>query len=58
MPGLGRRFQQLDLLTENEALAAHAFDRDGNDLPVLDQLLAQRGATRGLRQLRIRLRPA
>ena len=42
----GRRLrgslQQSDLVLEDEPLPAHAFDLDGNELAVVDELLAQR----------------
>jgi hypothetical protein len=43
------RFQQLDVLPEDEAFAAHALDLDRNELAELDQLLAQRVSSRVLR---------
>ena len=45
-----RRFQQLDVLAEDEALAADALDLHGNELAVLDQLRAQRGSSRMVRR--------
>ena len=46
---LRRRLQQLDVLADDEAFAAHALDLDGNELAALDQLLAERGSSRVLR---------
>src|SRR5437870_3249379 len=46
---LRRRFEQLHFLSEDETLAAHALDLDGNDLSELNEVLAQRGPPRGLR---------
>ncbi len=39
---LRRILQQPDLVLQDEALPAHALDRHGDELAVLDQLLAQR----------------
>ena len=39
--GSRRSSQQLDLLAEDEAPAAHVLHLDGNELPALDELLAQ-----------------
>src|SRR5437773_1261210 len=55
---LRRRLQQLDVLSEDEALAAHARDLDWNELAALDELLAQDVPPRVLRPLRVRLRGA
>jgi hypothetical protein len=40
---LRRRFQQRDVLADDEAFAAYALDVDGNELAQLDQLLAEGG---------------
>ena len=38
---LGRPFERRDLLAEDEALCAHTLHLDRNELPALDELLAQ-----------------
>src|SRR5919108_1194237 len=53
---LTRRYEQLDLRAQDEALAAHALDFDRDQLAVLDELLAQRGPSRMARTVRARLR--
>src|ERR671919_1570500 len=55
---LRRRFEQSDLVAEDEALAAHALDLDGNEVAVLDELLAERGSARMPRPPRVGLRGA
>src|SRR5206468_3290604 len=55
---LRRLFQQLDVLAEDKALAAHALDRDRNELAELDELLAERVPARVVRPARVGLRGA
>lgn len=53
-----RRLKQLDLLPDDEALAAQTLDLDGNELAELEQLLAQLVSSRHVRPTRVRLRGA
>src|SRR5205085_11212368 len=55
---LGRRREQLDLVAQDEALAAHALDLDGNQLALGDELLAERRPSRVPRPVGTRLRGA
>src|SRR5687768_7813215 len=55
---LRRRFEQSDLVAEDEALAAHALDLDGNEVAVLNELIAERGSARMPRPPRVGLRGA
>src|SRR4029450_1693621 len=53
---LRRVSDQLDLVAQNEALAAHGLDVDGNQLAVSEELLSQGGSPRGAWPARVGLR--
>src|SRR5439155_10480790 len=55
---LRRRLQQLDVFLYDEALAAYALDLDGNELAVLDELLAHHVSSGVIRSLRVRFADA
>jgi len=50
---LRRRLEQLDVVTDDEALFAHAFDLDRHEFSQLDELLPQR-VPAGVRPVRLR----
>ena len=56
--GLRWRLQQLDVLPDDVALAAQAFDLDGDELAALDELFAHRVPSGVIRPPRVRLRGA